>query len=208
MNSHTVVMAIVTIAAAAGAGWVPPRVAVAQTAGAQGGADAKPGVNPRAEAVNAFGKRLQAYLDLRKKAEEGIPPLKETDDPGKITAREKALGEAIRKLRTTAKEGEIFGKDMTPLILEIVRGDWKKRPAEDRAAIIAEMPKPFVATVNMRYPVGQPILTFPPNLLKQLHQLPDDLEYRFVGRDLILRDAKANIIVDVIRHARPPVRPS
>ncbi len=34
MNSHTVVMAIVT--AAAGVGWVAPRVVVAQTAGAQG----------------------------------------------------------------------------------------------------------------------------------------------------------------------------
>jgi len=205
MNSHTVVMAIVT--AAAGVGWVAPRVVVAQTAGAQGGA-AKPGVNPRAEAVNAFGKRLQAYVELRKKAEDGIPVLKETDDPGNISAREKALGEALRKLRATAKEGDIFGKDMTPLVLEIVRADWKKRPAEDRAAIMAEMPKPFVPAVNMRYPVGQPLLTFPPNLLRELHQLPDDLEYRFVGRDLILRDAKANTIVDVIRNARPPVRPS
>jgi hypothetical protein len=207
MNSHTVVMAIVTVAVAAGAGVVATRAAVGQTAGAQGGA-AKPGVNPRAEAVNAFAKRLQAYLELRKKAEDGMPPLKETDDPGQISAREKTLGEALRKLRATAKEGDVFGKDMTPLVLEIVRADWKRRPAEDRAAIIAEMPKPFVPTVNMRYPVGQPLLTFPPNLLRELHQLPDDMEYRFVGRDLILRDAKANTIVDVIRHARPPVRPS
>ena len=96
---------------------------------------------------------------------------------------------------------------MTPLILEIVRADWKKRPAVDRAAIMAEMPKPFVPKVNMRYPVGQPLMTFPPNLLKQLHQLPEDLEYRFVGRDLILRDVKANIIVDVIRHATPVSSP-
>jgi hypothetical protein len=207
MNSHTVVMAIVTGAVAAGAGWEAPRAAVALTRGAQGGA-AKPGVNPRAEAVNAFAKRLQAYLDVRKKAEEGLPPLKETDDPARISAHEKALGDALRKLRATAKAGDIFGKDMTPLILEIVRADWKRRAAVDRAAIIAEMPKPFVPTVNMRYPVGQPLLTFPPNLLKELHQLPDDLEYRFVGRDLILRDAKANTIVDVIRNARPPVRSS
>jgi hypothetical protein len=207
MNSHTVVMAIVTGVVAAGAGWVGPRAAVALARGAQGGA-AKPGVNPRAEAVNAFAKRLQAYLDVRKKAEEGLPALKETDDPAKISAHEKALGDALRKLRATAKAGDIFGKDMTPLILEIVRADWKRRPAVDRAAIMAEMPKPFVPTVNMRYPVGQPLLTFPPNLLKELHQLPDDLEYRFVGRDLILRDAKANTIVDVIRNARPPVRSS
>ena len=137
-----------------------------------------------------------------------MPALTETDDPAKITAREKALGDAVRKLRASAKRGDVFGKDMTPLILEIIRADWKKRAAADRAAIMAEMPKPFVPTINMRYPVGQPLVTFPPNVLKQLHQLPEDLEYRFVGRDLILRDVKSNTIVDVIRHAIPSARPS
>lgn len=210
MMSHTVVMAMVTVAVVAGAEWAGPRLAGAQTAPAQAAQTgaAKPGanVNPRAEAVSEFSKRLADYLKVREKAESGMPALKETDDPAKISTREKALGDAVRKLRATAKAGDIFGKDMTPLIVEILRADWQKRPAEDRAAIIAEMPKPFVPKVNMRYPVGQPILTFPPNLLNQLHQLPDDLEYRFVGRDLILRDGKANIIVDVIRNARPPVR--
>jgi hypothetical protein len=206
MYSH-VVMAIVTVAVAAGAGWVMPRKAVAQTAGAQGGT-AKPAVNPRAAAVSAFNKRIADYADMRKKAEHGLAALTETDDPAKITAREKALGDAVRKLRATAKAGDIFGTDMTPLILEIVRADWKRRPAVDRAAILAGMEKPFVPTVNMRYPVGQPLMTFPPTLLRQLQELPEDLEYRFVGRDLILRDVKANMVVDVIRHAIPSTRPS
>jgi hypothetical protein len=206
MKSHTIVMAIVVVAVTVGVGMAPGE-AVGQTAASQGGA-AKPGVNPQAEAVNEFNKRLNAYLEVRKKAESGIAPLKETDDPAKISAREKALGDEVRKLRPTARPGDVFGKDATPLILEIIRADWKKRPAVDRAAIMAEMPKPFVPKVNMRYPVGQPLLTFPPNLLRRLHQLPEDLEYRFVGRDLILRDVKANIIVDVIRDARPPVRSS
>lgn len=205
MMSHTVAMAMVMVAVAAGARMAAVQTAPAQAAGQSGGG-AKPGVNPRAEAVNAFSKRVASYLDVRKKAESGLPPLKETDDPSHISAREQALGDSVRKLRPTAKAGDIFGTDMSPLIVEILRDDWEKRTTEDRAAIIAEMPKPFVPKINMRYPVGQPLLTFPPNLLKVLHQLPEDLEYRFVGRDLILRDVKANIIVDVIRNARPPVR--
>jgi hypothetical protein len=209
MKSRTVVLAMVVVAIAGSTRMLALRAAGGKTAAGQGqGGSAKPGVNPRAEAVNAFNKRLQAYLELRKKAESGMPALGETDEPAKITAHEKTLGAAMEKLRATAKPGEIFGVDMTPLILEIVRADWKKRPAVDRAAIMAEMPKPFLPKVNMRYPVGQPLMTFPPNLLKQLHQLPDDLEYRFVGRDLILRDVKANIVVDVIRHALPSARPS
>ena len=150
----------------------------------------------------------QAYLELRKKAESGMPALGETDEPAKITAHEKALGAAMGNCARPRSLVRSSAIDMTPLILEIVRADWKKRPAVDRAAIMAEMPKPFLPKVNMRYPVGQPLMTFPPNLLKQLHQLPDDLEYRFVGRDLILRDVKANIVVDVIRHALPSARPS
>jgi hypothetical protein len=206
MYSHAVVVrAVVTIAVAAGLGWVLPRVAVARTAKAQGGT-AKPEVNPRAEAVNAFNKRVAGYVDVRSKAEAGVPALKETDDPAKISARERSLGDAVRRARAAAKAGDIFGKDMTPLILEIVRADWNRRPAVDRVAILAEMEKPFVPTVNMRYPVGQPLMTFPPTLLRQLQHLPEDLEYRFVGRDLILRDVKANIIVDVIRHAIPAPR--
>jgi hypothetical protein len=35
-------------------------------------------------------------------------------------------------------------------------------------------------------------------LLDVLPRLPEELEYRFVGRDLILRDVKANLIVDFI----------
>src|SRR5688572_2564932 len=209
MLSHAVVVrAVVVVVVTVGLGGLA-RVALARTVTvkAQGGT-ATPGVNPRADAVNAFNKRIASYVDLRKKAESGMPGLTETDDPGKIMAREKALGDAIRKLRATAKAGELFGKEMTPLILEIVRADWKRRPAADRAAILAGMEKPFVPTVNMRYPVGQPLMTFPPTLLKQLQELPEDLEYRFVGRDLILRDVKANIIVDVIRHAIPSPRAS
>ena len=36
------------------------------------------------------------------------------------------------------------------------------------------------------------------NLLATLPQLPEDLEYRIVGKDLILRDVHANVIVDFI----------
>lgn len=213
MLSHAVVVRAVvivgTVVVTTGLGWGGARVVFARTVtGEVQGGTATPAVNPRAEAVNAFNKRIASYVDLRKKAESGMPELTETDDPGKITEREKTLGDAIRKLRATAKAGDLFGKEMTPLILEIIRADWKRRSAADRAAFLETMEKPFVPRVNMRYPVGQPLMTFSPTLLKQLQELPEDLEYRFVGRDLILRDVKANIIVDVIRHAIPPTRPS
>jgi hypothetical protein len=45
--------------------------------------------------------------------------------------------------------------------------------------------------VNGRYPASEPLLTIPPNLLANLPQLPEDMEYRVVGKDLVLRDVDA-----------------
>jgi hypothetical protein len=34
--------------------------------------------------------------------------------------------------------------------------------------------------------------------------LPEELEYRFINRDLVLYDGHANLIVDFVRDAIPP----
>jgi hypothetical protein len=51
----------------------------------------------------------------------------------------------------------------------------------------------------------QVLATVPPLLLLRLPKLPEGLEYRFMGRDLILHDTTANIIVDFLRAAAPTV---
>ena len=48
---------------------------------------------------------------------------------------------------------------------------------------------------------SEPLATTPANLLANLPQLPMDVEYRIVGRHLLLRDVDANIIVDFIYNA-------
>jgi hypothetical protein len=163
-------------------------------------------VNAYGAAVKAFRDRTDAYLALHKKAAEGVPPLKETSDPGKLTSREQALGEAIRQARAGAKPGDIFGAELTAHIRNVVRKDWAKRSAADRAGLIHDVPPGSVADVNATYPSALPLGTFPASLLAALPPLPEDLEYRFVGRHLILRDVKANIIVDVLPNMLPGAR--
>ena len=58
--------------------------------------------------------------------------------------------------------------------------------------------------VNQAYPDGLPLQSMPPSLLLNLPRLPKELEYRFVGRELILRDIPANLIVDVIPDLTEP----
>jgi len=46
----------------------------------------------------------------------------------------------------------------------------------------------------------------PPTLLLNLPELPKGLEYRILGRELVLRDTDANIVVDYIPNALPDTK--
>jgi hypothetical protein len=170
------------------------RVRAGRSAIAQAGPD---------EAAKAFRKRVDAYVALHKKVAATLPPLKETTDPAEISALERTLGELIRKARPAAHAGDIFGADFGPAAVEIVRSDWRKRSAGDRRALLEELPPEAVAVVNMVYPTTLPLATFPPRLLQLLPELPDEVEYRFLSRNLILRDVKANLVIDVIPSVIP-----
>ena len=57
------------------------------------------------------------------------------------------------------------------------------------------------ARVNDPYPHHVPLQSMPPSLLQSLPKLPKELDYRVVGRDSVLRDTEANLIVDFIPDA-------
>jgi len=57
--------------------------------------------------------------------------------------------------------------------------------------------------VNDVFPDDTPVTTTPPTLMLKLPELPPELAYRFVGRDLALKDSKAGLIVDLIPNAIP-----
>jgi hypothetical protein len=157
------------------------------------------------DAALEFQKRLQVYMKTHNDAEAKVPNLKSTDDPQKIADREKALGEMIMTMRAGAQPGEIFAPEFQPYFIQIVRDDFAARSAADRKALINELPKNMKVDINTVYPTTLPLATFPPALLRKLPDLPAEMEYRIVGRSLILRDAKANLIVDILRDVVPTI---
>jgi hypothetical protein len=161
-------------------------------------------VNPRGLAVQEFNKRMADYVSLHKRAAGKVPPLKETDLPEQIEAREKALGEAIRQARAGAKPGELF-EPIASIVRGVVKQDWEKRSVRERKALLTEVPKGMRVVPNMVYPTTLPLATSPPALIQALPRLSNELEYRFMGRHIILRDVKANIVVDVLENVIPPV---
>lgn len=162
-------------------------------------------VNPAGAAALEFHKAIEAYVAIHNAAEGKVPALGNTTDPAKISERETALGKAIQALRPTAKPGDVFVPAMQPYLTKIVREDFAKRSPAARKAIVQELPKNMKVAVNMVYPTTLPLETFPGKLLRLLPDLPPELEYRIVGRHLLLRDVKANLIVDVIRGIVPTI---
>jgi hypothetical protein len=165
----------------------------------------QPGVNAQGAATLEFHRRIEAYLKIHNEAEAKVPNLKKTDDPKEISDREKALGEMIMTLRAGAKPGDIFAPEYQPYFIKIVQDDFKTRSAAARKALINELPKNIKVDINTVYPTTLPLETFPPILLRKLPDLPPELEYRIVARSLILRDVKANLIVDILRDVVPTI---
>ena len=160
-------------------------------------------VNAMGAAILAFHQHLEAYMKVHNEAEGKVPSLKRTDDPVEISGREKALAEMIMTLRAGAQESVVFAPDVQKHFRMIIQEDFAKRSHADRVALVHELPKGAKVSVNTVYPTTIPLLTFPAALLQKLPDLPTELEYRIVGRHLILRDVKANLIVDVLRDAIP-----
>jgi len=148
-------------------------------------------------ATAEFNKSVAAYLEVHKKADGQVPSLKRTDDQAEISSREIALGDAIRALRISARPGDIMTREIAQEFRRLIKADYGSRTREERKIFLDEVPH-FRPTVNQVYPSSWPLATFPATLLEVMPKLPDILEYRLLSESLILRDVKANIVVDFI----------
>jgi hypothetical protein len=160
-------------------------------------------VNADAKVIADFTKRVQQYHDLRDKVDEGAARQTQTKDPEKLVAERKVLASRVIAARAGAKPGDIFTPEVQPLLRRLLKPAFKGADGAENKNAIAEE-KPAVALkVNTPYPDGQPLTTVPPDVLKQLPPLPKDIEYRFVRKNLILFDSRANLIIDVLPNAIP-----
>jgi hypothetical protein len=159
-------------------------------------------VNPDAQLQQDFKKRVDQYVKLHKRLVKDVPPLKKKEDPAKIKASQEALAKSIRAARTNAKQGEVFTPEIAALFRRLMYPEMQGREGAATKKVLKEDAPPAIPLkVNVEYPESAALPTVPPNLLMNLPQLPEELEYRIVGKDLILRDVHANIIVDFIPKA-------
>lgn len=153
-------------------------------------------VNPDAQVLAEFNTRVDQYVQMRGKADNGAAALEKTNDGGDIGVAQDDLAQRIRTQRGTARQGDIFTPPVARHIRRLLRPEVTDR--DTAASIRDDNPGAVPFKVNGPYPVGEPLSTVPPNVLAALPKLPMDLEYRFVGKHLILRDARADIVVDYL----------
>jgi hypothetical protein len=161
-------------------------------------------VNPDAQLLADFKSRIDKYMELHNKLEKQSPPLKETKDPAQIKASQVVLAQKIREARTDAQPGEIFTPEIRQLLRRLMYPETKGPDGRETKAAMAEERqelKDVKLRVNAEYPDNAPLMTVPPNILAALPKLPEDLEYRFVNRHMILLDVHANLIVDYVVNA-------
>jgi hypothetical protein len=154
-------------------------------------------VNGQAAALQDFQMRLKAYVDLRRSLAQKQKPLSTTPSPAELARRQQALAAAIQMARATAKRGDIIPPLVAAQIEAAIRADLKTRSASDKRATLAEVPAAVKPAINQTYP-SDAVATVPPLLLTNLPRLPDNLQYRFYGRHMLLLDTDAQIIVDYI----------
>ena len=145
-----------------------------------------------------FTAKMDAYAALRQSLQEGLPTLAVTDNPARIHDAERLLAERIRKARAGAGRGDIFTEPIRRGFKQLLRPVVNAGICE---AIRDDNPREFQYPVNAEYPKEKPLSTVPPSILAVLPRLPEDVWYRFLGRDLILHDSRANIILDRIDDA-------
>lgn len=159
-----------------------------------------PAANADSAIVQDFEKRVAAYLKLRKSIESDLGRLKPTKSPEQLSHHETELGRAVRKARTNSRPGDIFTPEIAAEIRRLTAMAVQGSDGESiRRSLRHAEPVQLYLEINRTYPRSAPLQSTPPSLLENLPPLPPEIEYRIAGRDLILLDAKANLILDLIR---------
>lgn len=157
-----------------------------------------------APAPSEFMRRVAEYVALHQKLERTLPDRARNKTPTDVDDHERSMAKLIAQARGGAKHGDVFTQETRAYFRrQIAAALSGPDSAQVRSSIMDENPGRIQLHINSRYPDEIPLSTMPPQLLAALPQLPAELEYRFIGRRLILLDVHAHIVVDYIDNALP-----
>jgi ABC-type transporter MlaC component len=167
----------------------------------------QPALSPaEKEAIKKFEKRVKQYVKLRESVKGKLPTkLSKDSTPEQIAAFEKASVEALRAARAGAKPGDLFTPDVAQVIRTTLKSEFKPSEKKEIRKVVLdkETSIPVPLKVNYPYPDPKEFVEMPAKLLLKLPQLPKQVKYRYVGRNLMLVDTDNNLIIDYMLDALP-----
>jgi hypothetical protein len=155
--------------------------------------------------IATFEGRVKKYINLREQRRRQLPKIPKKATPEQIEFHKTALQKLVQTQRNGAKQGDIFTPEASVLIRRIIKNEFKGRDRiELRKDVLFEAEtKGVPVKVNVGYPESKEVVEMPPTLLLALPQLPEQLNYRFVGTNLLLMDKENYLIVDYMTNAIP-----
>jgi hypothetical protein len=152
------------------------------------------------DVLHRFEQSIQQYMTVHRAVERQLPALTVTADARAIDLAITMRAAGMRLARATARQGDIFAPETARvfrarIIKALESHDYLVADLLLPADEDGDAPPPPV--VNGTFAWRTAIAT-PPCVLATLPSLPEELQYRFVGRDLVLVDIEANLIVDVL----------
>jgi len=155
-------------------------------------------------AVAAFEARVKQYAKMREDIEDKMPKLSKESTPEQIEAHKTAFEARVKAARAGAKRGQIFTKDIVTYIRATIRQEFKgTERAKLRETVLEADTKGVPLRINYPYPESKELTEMPPTLLLKLPQLPKQLRYRFVKRNMLLVDRENGLILDYMLDAVP-----
>jgi hypothetical protein len=153
-----------------------------------------------------FNQRVDHYVRVHRRLERALPPEHLFGDLEDMPEAVDALHVAIVGTRPHAYAGSVF----TPAVADLLKTRLERAIAASRlppAGVFAALnpgdregiPEP---QINGRFPAMRYVRVWPV-LLAALPELPEELQFHFVGRDLVLVDVHADLVVDILKDALP-----
>jgi hypothetical protein len=162
-------------------------------------------VNQDSLTIQDFSKRVDEYVKLRKRAQAGLPALKPGKTATEVSEYQRSLAKNVQAQAGHPKAGEVFTPAISDLFRKLIATPLdSKSGGKIRASLHhAEPVRKLGLQVNEQYPQVSAVQSTPPTLLSNLPKLPSEIEYRIVGRELVLLDTASNLIIDLLPDALP-----
>lgn len=156
------------------------------------------------KAAADFEKRVEEHAALQKKLEGALPALPDKATPEQLEQHQTSLRTLLKNARKDAKQGEYFTPGMQALIQRTVKATLSGPDGKAlQKSIMDENPGTAKINVNDPYPADAPIASVPIQFLETVPRLPEGMEYRFLGKRVVLVCTAAELVLDLTPNVLP-----